>query len=120
RAGSGAAEAAEVAEVELVQRDRVRQRKLFALEATQAIRWQTRTERGQLVANGVQRSHGVPVVVLVVAHDHALGDSIERRRADGNRRDLLRHRQSPLFTRHRSLLRLHLAVASARAISSSL
>jgi len=103
RVGSGSAEAAEVAEVELVQRDRAHQRELFALEAAQAVRRRTRVERGKLAADGVQRSHGVPVVVFVVTHDHPLGDSVERRWADRNRRDVLLHGRSP-FSRMRALL----------------
>ena len=98
RVGSGAAEAAEVAEVELVQRDRAHQRELFALEPAQAVRWRLRVERGKLAADGVQRSHGVPVVVFVVTNHHLFRDSVERRRAYGDRGDLLLHRHSPLFT----------------------
>jgi len=95
RVGSGAAEAAEVAEVELVQRDRAHQRELFALEPAQAVRRRTRVERGKLAADGVQRSHGVPVVVFVVTDHHVFRDSVERRRAYGDRGDLLGHGRIP-------------------------
>ena len=50
-----------------------------------------RIERGKLAADGVQRSHGVPVVVFVVTDHHLFRDSAERRRAYGNRGDLLEH-----------------------------
>jgi len=95
RVGSGAAEAAEVAEVELVQRDRAHQRELFALETAQAVRRRTRVERGKLAADGVQRSHGVPVVVFVVTDHHLFRDSVERRRAYGDRGDFLGHGRIP-------------------------
>src|SRR5262245_2887895 len=125
RVGSGAAVAAEVAEVELVQRDRADQGELFALEPAQAVRRRPRVERGKLAAYRVQRSHGVPVVVLIVTDHHLFRESVEQRRAYRDRHDLLLHGRSPvpswLATRHVSSPRgLHArAVALARSISSA-
>src|SRR5437660_1694771 len=57
-------------------------------------------------ANRIQRPHGPAAVVLVVAHDHSLRDSVERRRAYGDRGDILLHPHSVSSSVCSSSLRL--------------
>ena len=100
--------AAEVAEVELVERDRAHRHQLFAFQGTQAIAWRACVERLELGTDRVQCPNGFAVVVLIVTHDHSLGDTIQGPRAHSDRCNLLSHRHSsPLFTR--SVVRLYLS-----------
>src|SRR5262245_38217825 len=87
--------AAEVSEIKLVERDRAHRDELLALQRTQPIGRRPRIECGKLRANRIQRPHGLTVVVLVVAHDHSLRDSVQRPWAYRDRCDLLLHGRLP-------------------------
>ena len=89
--------AAEVPEVQLVQRHRAHGDQLFALEGAEPGAGSFRIESGQLGPNSVQGSHGAAVVVLVMADEHPLRDAVQRPGPDRDRNDLLVHDLHPLF-----------------------
>src|SRR5207249_477850 len=80
--------AAEVAEVELVQRGRVRERQLALLERRDQERWRVLGDVRQLLLGAVQVLDRAAVVVLVVGDDQPLGQptqlrGVERQWLDG-------------------------------------
>src|SRR2546421_9263390 len=88
--------AAEVPEVQLVERDGAHRDQLFAFEGADPVPRHTRLEPRELATKGVQGPDGAAVIVLVVADDHSLRDAIQRPRPDYNRSDVLVHGRRPL------------------------
>src|SRR5262245_30697108 len=85
----GRARAAEISEVRLVEQHGVRCDELLALEGSHLVRHRVLWESAYLLLDKVQTFHGAAIVVLMVRRDELFGESLQLRRIEWKRLDLM-------------------------------